>query len=311
MAIFKKRETLTQNIAYMAIMAAINVVFTLITTLVPVLMVLLVLVLPLTNVVVTLYCKKRYFPIYAIVTVGLCLLVTMWDITETFFYVIPSIFSGFVFGVMIEKKIPAVFILMSTAIIQFGFTYAAIPFIKNVLGVDIIMIFAKAFGVSTFKYLDYLVPTFVAFMALAQSALAYIFIKSEIPKMGYSVTLEHDKYYFVIPLLTLLGIGLFALLAYLAPSFSYTFLIFALYFAIYLLVDLLIDSNIKIWISLFASLMVSIVLFACLYKFVPNPFGISLFMIFFVLSSIIAVLENYLFRTKANKGKMMEGTDNG
>ena len=57
---FKKRETLTQNIAYMGLMAAINVIFVLLTYFVPFLIFLLVFVLPLTSVVVTIFCQKNY-----------------------------------------------------------------------------------------------------------------------------------------------------------------------------------------------------------------------------------------------------------
>ena len=89
----KKKETLVQNITYMAIMAAINVVFVLITVLVPFLFFLIVFVLPLTSTIVTLHCKKRYFPIYAVATIGLCMICTMWQIGDTIFYVIPSVIS--------------------------------------------------------------------------------------------------------------------------------------------------------------------------------------------------------------------------
>jgi len=61
MSVFKKRETLIQNITYMAIMAAINVVFVVLTTLVPLLMFLIIFVLPLTSTVVALFCKKKYY----------------------------------------------------------------------------------------------------------------------------------------------------------------------------------------------------------------------------------------------------------
>ena len=88
-----KRETLIQNIAYMALMAAINVIFVLLTTLVPVLMFLIIIVLPLTSTMVTLLCKKKYFPIYAIATIALCMIVTIWKIDDTIFYVIPSIIT--------------------------------------------------------------------------------------------------------------------------------------------------------------------------------------------------------------------------
>ena len=105
MGIFKKRETLTQNIAFMGIMAAINVVFVLLTTFVPLLFVLIVFVLPLTSTMVALHCNKKFFPIYAVATIGLCLICTIWKIDDTLFYVIPSIISGFVFALLAERKL--------------------------------------------------------------------------------------------------------------------------------------------------------------------------------------------------------------
>ena len=84
---FKKpRESLVQNITFMAMMAAINVVFVVLTTFVPVLVFLIVFILPLTSVLVTLHCKKIYFPIYAVATIGLCLICTIWQIDDTIFY---------------------------------------------------------------------------------------------------------------------------------------------------------------------------------------------------------------------------------
>ena len=124
MAFFKKRETVVQNIAYMAIMAAINVIFVLLTALLPPLMFLIVFVLPLTSAVVTLFCKKRYFPIYAVATVALCLLTTMGIyIYDTFFYVIPSLITGFVFGLLIEKRVPAIYIIVLSSALQYILSY--------------------------------------------------------------------------------------------------------------------------------------------------------------------------------------------
>ena len=184
----QKKETLIQNITYMALMAAVNIIFVLLTTFVPVLFFLIVFVLPLTSVVVTIHCKKRYFPIYAVATVGLCLICTIWRIDDTIFYVIPSIISGFVFGFMIEKKIPSYWIILATTVLQIGFTYASIPLIQLMTGRNIIEVFATAFGIADFKYLDYVVPSFIFFMSLAQQVLAFMIIKEELPKFGYELS---------------------------------------------------------------------------------------------------------------------------
>ena len=105
MSVFKKKETIVENMTYMGLMAAINVVFVLLTTFVPFLFFLIVFVLPLTSTIVALHCNKKYFPIYAFATIGLCLLVTIWKIDDTLFYIIPSIITGFLFAIMIATGI--------------------------------------------------------------------------------------------------------------------------------------------------------------------------------------------------------------
>ena len=307
MAIFKKRETLTQNIAYMAIMAAINVVFVLITTLVPVLMVLLVLVLPLTNVIVTLFCKKKYFPIYAIATLGLCMLVTMWNITDTFLYVIPSMITGFIFGIMVENKVPAIYILISTSIIQFGCSYALIPFIKFVFNTDIVMVFLTAFGLKNFQYNSYLVPAFISFLAIAQSTLAYALIKAEIPKLGFEVNVEQDKFYFILPLIELVSIALSILLGFYVTEFIFAPLVLLLFVSIYMMVDMYMKPKIYIWVLSFIAVAITVFVFAFSYQYIPKPLGITLIMIFFVLGSLIALISKYLFKEKKKEVKINDG----
>ena len=89
MALFKKKTTLVHHITYMGIMAAINLIFIILATFVPPLMFLLILLLPFASTVVSYYCLKRYYIIYAVATIGLCLLCS-FNISDTIFYVVPE-----------------------------------------------------------------------------------------------------------------------------------------------------------------------------------------------------------------------------
>ena len=145
MTIFKKRETLIQNISYMALMAAINVVFVLLTTFVPFLFFLIVFVLPLTSTIVMLFCRKRYFLIYAFATLGICLIVTLSNIGDTLFYVLPSIITGGLFGLLIEKNINNNVIIILATIAQSILTYATLPLIELFSGINVINTFVNLF----------------------------------------------------------------------------------------------------------------------------------------------------------------------
>ena len=150
---FKKRETLTQNIAYMGLMAAINVIFVLLTYFVPFLIFLLVFILPLTSVIVTIFCEKKYLPIYVLATIALCLIITMNNFSDTLFYVIPALISGVAFGLMVEKKVPSVWIIFASTLITTGLSYAFVPLIQFIYNQNIIDVFLKVFKVNEFTYI--------------------------------------------------------------------------------------------------------------------------------------------------------------
>ena len=291
----KKKETLIQNITYMAIMAAINVVFVLLTTFIPILFFLIVFVLPLTSVIVTLHCKKRYFPIYAFATIGLCLICTIWRIDDTIFYVIPSIISGFIFGLMVEKKVPSFWIIIATTALQIGFTYASIPLIKVMTGRDIVEVFATAFGVKDFIYLDYVTPCFIFFISLAQEVLAYVIIKEELPKFGY--TLNEPKN---LPLSLFISLCAFIakaiIFSFIYGPLSYLFSLFALLLSIYAIAYLIMENKVGVYIALGATAITSFFLFGILYRYIKEPLGLVLINIFFFGVAIIVFINNYLLK---------------
>ena len=294
---FKKRETVVQNITYMALMAAINVVFVLLTTFVPVLFFLIVFVLPLTSVIVTLLCKKRYFPIYAVATVGLCLICTIWKIDDTIFYVIPSIISGFVFGLMVEKKVPSFWIILAATVLQIAFTYASIPLIKLMTGRNIIEDFATAFGIKDFQYLDYVTPCFIFFISLAQQILAFSIIKDELPKFGYELN-EPTNIPLSLSILIFSFITLAVVFMFIYGPIAYLMTLFALLLGIYALIHLVTLKNKIVYILLAASLIISFFLFAILFPLAKEPLGLIYINSFFLFEGIIVLINNYLLKDK-------------
>ena len=296
---FKKKETLVQNITYMGLMAAINVVFVLLTTFVPILFVLIVFVLPLTSTVVALHCEKKYFPIYALATIALCLLCTIWKIDDTIFYVIPSIITGFVFAILVEKGLSAPWIILATIIIQVIFTYLSIPLINVLTGRSIVETFAVAFGVKDFPYLDYVVPCFIFTMAFLQSVLSFIIINEEIKKFGFELSPTNFNSF-----LFSTGIGVsvtFAVIFALTyRPLSLVFVLAIIYFGVLLMVGLINEKKIWIYISLIGSFILSFFLFAIIYQYMPAPLGFLLVGIYFVFVGIISIVNNCLVN-HANK----------
>ena len=291
----EKKQTIIQNITYMALMAAINVIFVLLTTLVPFLVFLIVFVLPLTSTIVTLHCRKRYFPIYAVATIGLCLLCTIWKIDDTIFYVIPSIISGFVFGFLVEKKVPSFWIILSTTLLQIGFTYASIPLIKLMTGRNIIEDFATVFLIKDFIYLDYVTPCFIFFLALAQQILAFVIIREELPKFGYELN-EPKNIPLSLGISIMVAISFGVLFAFIYGPIAYLFTLVALFLSVYAITYLILENKVIIYILLGVSVIVSFFLFGIFYSMVKAPLGLLFINILFFIIGIIVLFNNYLVK---------------
>ena len=304
MSLFTKRTTIVQNIAYMAIMAAINVIFVLLTAILPPLMFLIIFVLPLTSTIVTLFCKKRYFPIYFVVTTALCLIVTSGIyIFDTFFYVIPSMITGFLFGLLIEKKVPAIYVITICSLLQYILTFLTFIILNSIVTeINFIDALLSIFGLSNFAFKDVFTHIFLYALASIQTLFTYLFLKLQIKKLGFEFNLE-IKYGFVPLIVTVTSIILAIVFAFFYVPVTFISLMFALPLIIYQLLDLLTERNKVILILLLISLIISVVIFVAFYMYLPHPNAIILISPIYVFISCL-YFGNYLFNKKTKVVKI-------
>ena len=304
MEIFKKRETLVQNIAYMAIMAAINVIFVLLSNILPVLLFLLVFVLPLTSTIVTIYCKKRYFPIYFVVTLLLCFVTSIgFNIFDTFIYVLPSLVTGFIFGLFIEKQIPAIYTLIVATIIQYGLTILTFFVLgKIVANINLTESIIVAFGLKDFVYKAVFIQVFLYLITQIQTVISYIFVKYQVNRLGIEIKLACEKP-FILYIAFIVFAGLTILSYFYFHLYTIVLLLTSLPIYVYLLTTLIIKRKIWLWISIGAVHLLFIFLFAFLYQYVFAPNQFILILILFGLLTIIDFLDNYCFKQNTNNIK--------
>ena len=302
MSFLKKRETPVQNIAYIGIMASINIVFVLISSLLPILFVLLVFILPLTSVIVTIYCKKIYYPIYFLTTVGLCLAVTAgFSLFDTFIYVFPSLVTGFLFGYLIEKRVPAIYILLVNTIVQYVLTYLTFLFLNNVIfQVSFFDSIYNMIGLSTFQYKAVLTNIFTYIVSQIQIVITYIFVKYEMNRINVEINLN-IKYRFSLYIFTFACLTLTILSLFYFKNVSILLTLIVLPISIYEVFDLCLKKKLYIYVSLSASLILSVFLFAYLYQFIASPNQLSLLYLFFVSVTIIDFIMNYCLKEKVKK----------
>lgn len=299
---FKKKNSIIENMTFMAIMSAINVIFVVLTNLLPVLMFLLVFILPLTSTVVTILCKKKFYPIYFIVTFGLCLLVGYsFTIFDTLIYIVPSLFTGFIFGLFIEKKVPAIFIILVNTLVEFCFSLLTFFVLSKIItNLDFSVTLINMLGLREFKFKAIFVQNFLLIISFIQIVLTYLFVKITAAKMNIEVNLEANNhlllyiYIFIACILSVISYLYF-------PDWTLSFIILSLPVYVYLFLILLVQKSKLVWVLLALVHIVFGFLFAFLYPLVNSPNQLILLVTLYFMMTIIDILNNYCFKkSKSN-----------
>ena len=290
MALFNKKTTLVHHITYMGIMAAINLIFIVLATYLPIFMFLLILLLPFASAIVSYYCQKRYYVIYAVATIGLCLI---FNISDTLFYVVPAVITGLAIGILLEYKIHPFWLVLSSTIINFAFTLAFIPLINLISGADIIVSFLTILKLNNSDYRIEIAFLLFFVISLMQCVLTHFIIISDSKKLGIEINTRVD--YFIPYVLGIeVSILLSLVFAFFYLPMAFVFFAIGLCFAFFILYYLLISKSVLVYVLLGVSLMLSLVLVALFYRMLIKPYGIMLFVIFPLLIGVTAFVRNYL-----------------
>ena len=286
--------------AFMGIMSAICVIINVILAVTDVffigLSLFIALILPLASVIVELTCKDKYYPIFFVATIGLSLVATLWNIHTTILYLIPSLITGYFFGLSAKYKFSPVYSIIIGAIAQALLTYLTIPLINLIFGIDIINTFLVFFQLQNSSTITIIIPSVILLLSLIQMTLSYLIISSEINKFGYEYQNEL-KIIWPICATTMFFSILIIPFYFASLSVAYIFLIISIYFAVALVVNI---SYRKMWKTLIFSTLSVIIAAICyvfLYKFLAFGSGLLLYGIAPLLISIIILVSSFLKKT--------------
>ena len=269
MALFSKKETLIRSMPLMALMAAINVIFSLFTAFVPLLSVILIIFIPLTSTLVEVYCKDRYFPIYAIATLGLSVVVSLSAIDFTLFYLIPSIMTGYIFGLMAKKNFPSLWGILIASILQTGISFAFIPLIQLITEHNLIEDIIRILNVTDRTYFNNLLILMFFVVALIQTILSFVVVNNELRKFGVKNDNKKD-WRLPVSLATILSLGIAVGLYFVYVPISLLCVGFAWYFAVFSVVFEIIRKQKVSTIIMASMLLVNLFAFAGLNQFVAK-----------------------------------------
>ncbi len=305
MQLFKKKETIIQNLTFMAIMAVINLLIAVLIAFTSFIAVFLILFLPLINTLVAYYTKARYYPIYIFASLGLTIVATLWNIDTTIFYVLPSLLIGFLFGLFAKFKINPTFTILLSAFIELGFYYLGIYFVHLISGVDIIESLVDIFNIEMATIKIYF-PSILLIISLIQIYLSYLIIYNEFKRFEKDLFLIKEgkiiQYLLDLILVILIIIGYFYSL-----TLAYIALVTFYYFAIISIIMAIMNIQ-KIKLIIFSfNILLSIFVFAFFYQHLPPNSGLILLGVYplsvEITDSIAYILNKHKRDNKIKKGK--------
>ena len=280
MKILKKRETLLENMTFMAIIAAIMVIINALLALgdmfFPIIGLVLALTLPILTTLVEVSCKDRYYPIFFSVTILLSLVSTLWNIEATFYYLIPSLITGYIFGLCIKKRFPLVYGIFFASVIQGVLIFALSRLVVLLFNVDSIEVFLNLLQLANSDAARLIVFTTIFAFSLIEISFSTLIISFEIERFNISFNDEIKNEAF-LDVFILVFISFMMIFYFFRVDISYLLLAFGVYFAIALLINAIRNKKILKPILYGISIALSFVIYILLYKYLAPGSGFLLF----------------------------------
>ena len=290
---FYKRQTLIRTICFMAFFVAINVICSFMTTLLPLFSAFLIIFLPLTSTIVEINCKDRWFPIYAIATVGLSIVVTLSSIDITLFYVVPSIFTGYIFGLFAKRDLPKMYAIFLSTILQTLLSYMFIPLLNLIADIDLIDLFAKMFRISDIFLFKTTILLLFFLLSLVQIVLSFIVVENELKK--FNQHFEELKNEEQIAGYSSIGCSLLAVIfSFIYLPLTYLFVGFSFFFATFVIFNQAKVNKVLPLILDAVSLFIGLLLFALLNNLFDIGYSFTLLAIPTFLIGITSMLYSFL-----------------
>lgn len=289
MKLLSQKNSPSQTIALMAMMAAINIIVSVIAAFSVVASVFLIILLPLTSTIVAISCKEKYFPIYAFSTIGLSLVATIWNIDLTLFYVVPSIISGFVFGFCIKRRIYFGWSIVISAILQTAISFAIIPLINVLFEINFIEDLLVLFKIYDAIPGQIFVCVSFYLISLIQTFLSFFVVRNEINKLHNIEDNQSGLNFF-----SLLGIILCVAvlpIAFVSIGAAYTLELLGITVAGFVIYEFFKTSASKRLITSAVVLLANVFVVAIFYSMIPDYCGLLVF----TLSPLIICLLSFCY----------------
>lgn len=301
MKLINKKNDLKSTIPLMALFVALNLIITVYATYLPLSGYIAILFLPLISTIYCLNTKKRYFPIYFLITMALAICFSIQDLTTTLLYLLPALLQGLFFSIFINLNKDGSISYFISVVILFVTKISIIPlidFIYQVNTIDSILTLLNLINVENITYFVYgalfLICTFEMF-------IVFIITKNELLKLGYKINL-FSEISFIFIVVSALSSSLTLIFSNMNLfQISYTFLAISLISSIIITIQL-IKKRVLIF-SIFSSMtfIASWMIFVAFLQRLGFYYAFSTLSIFGICMSLAGAIYLLYVHLKMNK----------
>lgn len=175
-----KSRTLTHQLAYIAIMSAITIIFSVLTNFFPLVSLLLLLFLPFISALVAITCDLKLFPIYLVSVILLSIVFDATNFLGIVFYLTPGLISGLVIGIGYRQKINGIYMLIGIALVNFVANYATIPVLDYVYQIDTVNYSMGFIGFANHPLINDIFIGILFVTATIQATITFLIVDGEI-----------------------------------------------------------------------------------------------------------------------------------
>lgn len=287
-------RTRTHQLVYVAIMTGLTIVLSILTNFIPFMSLFLIVFLPFVAALVAIVTDLKFFPIYALSSILLSVVVDAQNFLNIIFYLLPALVSGLVIGVTYRLKLNGIYILLAITLINLLANYAIIPVLDHLYQINFIQYALGLVGLGSHPLANAIFMMFLFILGIIQASLTYMVIRDELHLIKGEIFENYDK----ISLIVLALISLVSVIfSFFHLGLSLVFFSSATLLATYQLVYLFKKNLVLFYITLgvvIASLPISFVL-----SELNHAYPLNLYLILQVLIVVILMfLWEYILSKK-------------
>ena len=282
-----ERETPSQNIAFLGIMSGVCVILSLISSFVPVLTIISIFVLPIASSLGTRLTKTKYSIPFLLATSALMIAVSAFNITETIFYLIPSVLCGGLYGLLAKKKAPSTYLIMAVSFLSLGLNYLSIPISKAITGLNPIETTLTLLGLIKRENALVAFPAILLALGLIQTVLEHFLIVF----LHGRLEIEEGKTSFLLDGIASLFFGFISIsLGLFVLEIGYMALTMGAFFFICSIYDVIVMKNKTLYILFVVFLIIGVFLVAFVSPLLINKKAIMLGGYYPFISGLLIIL---------------------